>query len=130
MANWTDQTQQVFTRQDFDSKWGSHGKHYCKLCNRDFQIGDKWRWIYATSLLYPYPNFSVCEECDGPDVLTRYVAACELLYKSLKGRGEGHWPVDIAAQLIAARERIVALESALEAAHYDHLEQMERDYES
>ena len=101
----TNGKRRIMTEHEFNLRWGGYGKNFCALCNHTFQVGEGWRWVYANG---PKPegqssfgNFSVCDSCDGPDVLDRYQAACTLLHESMKGRGEGHWPVDIAAKLLA-----------------------------
>jgi hypothetical protein len=105
--SFTDQKPRVMTEADFNSKWGLHrGKLHCTLCNHQFQVGETWRWVFANSQTPSYGNFQVCTKCDGPDVMDRYQAACKLLRDSMKGHGEYHWPVDIAARLIAAEQNL------------------------
>jgi hypothetical protein len=103
--SFTNGKRRVMTEQEFNAKWGGHGgKNFCALCNHTFQIGEGWRWVYANGVKaegqHSFGNFSVCDSCDGPDVLERYQAACTLVYASMQSRGEGHWPVDIAARLL------------------------------
>jgi hypothetical protein len=103
-VSFTDQKPRVFTEEDSKAKWGSHGGSlFCTLCNQDFHVGDVWRWVAYS------PNFQVCATCDGPDVLDRYKAAHNAVFKSMMHRGEDYWPVDIAIQLIAARKLIKEL---------------------
>jgi len=54
----------------------------CYLCGHRFEVGDVCRWVYAgeqkvsgRGLL----NFLTCKDCDGPDILARWVAHCEIL---------------------------------------------------
>jgi hypothetical protein len=128
MSSFTDQKPRVFTTEDSKAKWGIHGgRLFCTLCNHDFQVGDSWRWVFGNDGFIPsYGNFQVCAQCDGPDVLHRYQSACALLRESLNGR-ESAWPIDLAAQLIAAREQIAKLESDIEDSWYDQYYQ-ERSY--
>lgn len=75
--SFTDQKQRIATEKECNN-WGgnteSAKRFRCYLCGHKFIVGDKWRWIYSASKgLY---NFIVCEKCDGPDVLDRWVSNC------------------------------------------------------
>lgn len=67
--SFTDQKPRVATEQEVNARWG--GKNFrCYLCGHKFSIGDVWRWVYAADRkLF---NVTVCEKCDGPDVLERW----------------------------------------------------------
>ena len=76
----TDQKPRIATAEECQAPWsgGKLGKYFrCYLCGHKFAVGDRWRWVYAISI--HLPNFSVCEGCDGPDVLARWKAANEEL---------------------------------------------------
>lgn len=52
----------------------------CKLCGRQFEVGDKARWIYCNSTPgQGTGNFFVCSKCDGSDaeVMARAKASLE-----------------------------------------------------
>jgi hypothetical protein len=40
------------------------------MCGHKFEVGDVWRWLYSKTTINPL----ICEKCDGPDVLERWVA--------------------------------------------------------
>lgn len=73
----TDQQPRVATEDECAAKWGGRkGRFRCYLCGHKFKPGDIWRWVYASNK--GVLNFMVCEECDGPDVINRWIAVqCE-----------------------------------------------------
>lgn len=112
----TNGKRRIMSETEFNARWGSSGggKNFCALCNRTFQIGDGWRWVYANGPkpegVHSFGNFSVCDPCDGPDVLDRYQAACNVIYASIHGHGEGHWPIDVADKLLTCIKALQAYE--------------------
>lgn len=70
------------TASDVVRKWGLDGNGFrCGLCGHRFQVGDGVRWQYGAGRsfkvdgkTYGVCNFKVCDDCDGPDVLDRWVA--------------------------------------------------------
>ncbi len=76
--SFTDQQPRVATEEDVKACWGmgKPGERFrCYLCGYKFQVGDRWRWVYAGSA--GLTNFLVCAACDGDDVLERWRAANE-----------------------------------------------------
>jgi len=89
--SFTDQKPQVATERDLKAKWGGHGpgeKFRCYLCGYKFKVGDVWRWVYGDNRqvkdldgkTWGVCNFMTCEDCDGDDVLDRWVKANEELH--------------------------------------------------
>ena len=80
--SFTDQKRRVATAKDVATKWGLDGKGFrCGLCGCHFKEGDGFRWQYAMGRHFEHEghtlgvcNFKVCDGCDGPDVLDRWVA--------------------------------------------------------
>lgn len=75
MAHFTDGKQRIATMADVQAPWNGEpdGKRFrCYLCGKRFAVGDAWRWVYAHAV--GTLNFLVCCDCDGPDVLERWVA--------------------------------------------------------
>jgi hypothetical protein len=76
----TDQKPQTATENDLKLRWscGKPGERFrCYLCGHKFQVGDTWRFVYSNSTPGATGNFLVCDKCDGPDVLDRWVKHCE-----------------------------------------------------
>ena len=72
--SFTDQKQRIVTEADLKASWGGepNGKRFgCYLCGKKFSIGDKWRWVSTTHKRLI--NCIVCDSCDGPDVIERWV---------------------------------------------------------
>lgn len=69
------------TAEDLKSPWSGDPKNFrCYLCGHRFEVGDVWRWVYGDcrtveidGKLYGVLNFLVCAQCDGPDVLDRWI---------------------------------------------------------
>ena len=71
MASFTDQKPRVATEADCLAKWsGDPANFRCYMCGHKFEVGDVWRWLYSKTTINPL----ICEKCDGPDVLERWVA--------------------------------------------------------
>jgi len=76
--SFTDGKAQIATQEHCDLHWRYRGEGFrCYLCGHKFAVGDGWRFVYANSTANAMGNILVCAKCDGPDVLERYVAACE-----------------------------------------------------
>lgn len=81
MMSFTDQQRWTATKKDVASKWGLDGNSFrCGLCGHRFRDGDGVRWQYGSGRTFVYEgrtlgvrNFFVCDVCDGPDVLDRWV---------------------------------------------------------
>jgi hypothetical protein len=81
--SFTDGKRRVATEHNCVTRWGgeSKGRRFrCYLCGHRFQPGDGWRWQYAAGQnvtedgrKFGVTNFLVCDACDGPDVLDRWV---------------------------------------------------------
>ena len=83
--SFTDGNRRVATEEDLAMSWGGEkkGKRFrCYLCGHRFRVGDGWRWQYAAGRKFVNPetgktfgvfNFVVCDDCDGDDVLDRWV---------------------------------------------------------
>lgn len=82
-----DGLRRVATQKECTTKWNGApaGRDFrCYLCGHHFQVGDGWRWQYVGPLgdkgpvidgkRYGCCNFKVCDKCDGPDVIDRWVA--------------------------------------------------------
>jgi len=89
--SFTDQKRRIATEKDCSARWSGakDGKNFrCAMCGHRFQVGDGWRWQYGqgrsfesdTGATLGVRNFLVCDECDGPDVLDRWVARNEDFY--------------------------------------------------
>lgn len=61
--SFTDQTPFIVTEQHTKLHWG--GGFNCKLCGREFKVGDSIRWVFAGP--QNFRNFFVCNNCDGPN---------------------------------------------------------------
>jgi hypothetical protein len=57
----------------------------CYLCGVHFKEGDFVRWVYTNNIKGAGGNPFVCDLCDGPDVIERWMWKCEE-WKLLKGR--------------------------------------------
>jgi len=76
----TDQKPRIATEEETKASWGGekNGKKFrCYLCGYQFKVGDQWRFVFATHT--GFINFKVCKDCDGDDVLIRWIAANEEL---------------------------------------------------
>jgi hypothetical protein len=70
----TNQKPRIATEHDCRIRWrgAPPGRDFrCYMCGHKFEVGDGWRWIWATyrGVINPI----VCEKCDGPDVLERWL---------------------------------------------------------
>lgn len=90
MSSFTDQKRRVATEQDCQGKWsgGKPGENFrCYFCGWKFKPGDGWRWQYANGrtiringVTRGLINFLVCDRCDSPDILDKWVSLNEELY--------------------------------------------------
>lgn len=72
--HWSNGKPQVATEEDCKAYWGGEkdGKRFrCYLCGHKFIPGDVWRFVASQTTI----NFMVCQLCDGPDVMERWLAA-------------------------------------------------------
>jgi len=72
--SFTDQKPRLVTEKMCPGNWGGYkdGRMFrCNMCGHYFKVGDTFRWVMATSR--GVTNMMVCEECDGPDILDRWV---------------------------------------------------------
>jgi len=68
------------TEANCKAAWGGGkpGERFrCYLCGHKFAVGDMFRLVYANDRPGTAGNFIVCDKCDGPDVVERWVAACK-----------------------------------------------------
>lgn len=81
-TRFTDQKRHVATKADEEGYWGLDGKGFrCALCGFHFKEGDGFRWVYGNGVTFQTDegktfgvcNLKVCDSCDGPDVLARWV---------------------------------------------------------
>ena len=75
-GRFTNQQSRPATKADCRAAWGGepNGKRFrCKMCGYRFVPGDVWRWVYGGKV--GMQNLLVCERCDGPDILDRWVSA-------------------------------------------------------
>lgn len=83
----TDQKPRKATEDDLKAKWNGKGPgedFRCGLCGYRFKLGDIWRWVNSGrrnfkdgDKTWGVCNFMTCEDCDGDDVLDRWVQANE-----------------------------------------------------
>lgn len=64
------------TAKDLSANWSGYddGRNFrCYLCGHFYQVGDRWRWVYANFPKSPVRigNFTVCDGCDDDDVIAR-----------------------------------------------------------
>jgi hypothetical protein len=86
--SFTDQKRWIATEKDVAGKWGLDGNGFrCGLCGHHFKAGDGVRWQYGSGVTfeingktYGVCNFKVCDACDGPDVLDKWVALHKEFY--------------------------------------------------
>lgn len=82
--SFTDQKPRVATEEDCKRQWagGKNGKKFrCYLCGHKFVPGDTWRFQGTAGGGYTdengkkwgVTNFLVCEKCDGPDVVQKWL---------------------------------------------------------
>jgi len=89
--SFTDQKRRAATAHDCHTKWGLEGDGFrCALCGHRFKEGDGYRWIYGDARVFMSSdgrtlgvrNFLTCDECDGADVLDRWVERNREFYSS------------------------------------------------
>jgi hypothetical protein len=86
--SFTDQKRWTATEKDVQTEWGLNGKGFrCGLCGHRFKVGDGVRWQYGSGRTFErdgktfgVQNFKVCDGCDGPNVLDRWVRLNEEFY--------------------------------------------------
>jgi hypothetical protein len=72
--SFTDQKPRIVTEKEYHGKWGGYtdGRRFrCYMCGHRFQIGDIFRWVCPKNS--GVINFMVCEKCDGPDIVDRWI---------------------------------------------------------
>lgn len=79
----TNGLRRVATEQECITKWSGDRpgvRFRCALCAHRFKVGDGWRWQYSGGSHFDVDgkrwgvcNFMVCDACDGPDVIDRWV---------------------------------------------------------
>ncbi len=82
--HWARGVQQIATQEHLDMQWGVRpkGKGFrCYLCGHKFKLGDKWRFDIPKGRAR-CPNFFVCTDCDGDDVIDRFEAHVKNLYEA------------------------------------------------
>lgn len=73
--SFTDQKPRIATQEDIDAPWsGVRGNFACYMCGYRFKIGDYWRWVFTNNIIGAWGNPTVCEACDGEDVIERWTA--------------------------------------------------------
>lgn len=75
--SFTDQKPFVVTAELRKAPWRgySDGRAFrCYLCGYPFVEGDTARWVFSPQ---KWGNFFTCQDCDGPDVLDRWVRTNE-----------------------------------------------------
>lgn len=80
----TNQKRFVASKEDLSRNWGGYRdrrRFRCYLCGDQFAEGDGVRWVYSAGAGYELNgkrygvcNLMTCDECDGPDILERWVA--------------------------------------------------------
>ena len=73
--SFTDQKERIATEEECTKGLfggGRKGSRFgCYLCGKKFIAGDYWRWVHCTDR--KIINLSVCRQCDGPDVIDRWL---------------------------------------------------------
>ena len=72
--SFTDQKPRIATEKYCKAPWGGveNGELFrCYMCGHRFKPGDIFRWVSAVHL--GTNNLVVCDKCDGPDILQRWV---------------------------------------------------------
>lgn len=83
-CSFTNGLRRIATERDCATKWGGDApgvRFRCYLCGHKFAVGDGWRWQYCGETYtstergkaYGAINFLVCDACDGPDVVRRWL---------------------------------------------------------
>ena len=82
--SFTNQQRRVATKADETKNWGGYkdgSRFRCNLCGHHFKKGDGYRWVYSGGASFETEsgkkcgvmNVKVCDACDGPDVIERWV---------------------------------------------------------
>lgn len=89
-TSFTNQKHRIATEEDCKAKWsgGGPGENFrCYLCGYKFKPGDGWRWQYGNGRTfvvdnnkYGVVNFLVCDNCDSPTILDKWVDIHQELY--------------------------------------------------
>lgn len=83
--SFTDGTRQIATAEDLARNWsgGKNGKNFrCGMCGHKFKLGEGWRFQISSNATFKdangkswgVKNLLVCDACDGPTLLGRWVA--------------------------------------------------------
>lgn len=85
-GSFTDMQPRVVDDYYLGMNWGGQGRQrfHCYLCGHHFELGDIFRWQAVNG---PYINLFVCVDCDGPDVVDRWMAFVD-------GLREKGWQID------------------------------------
>lgn len=87
--SFTNQLPQTATEQQVNAWAGGPENFRCSMCGYKFEVGDYWRWVYADCPGVTLPitgeriglcNLKTCKDCDGPDILDRWVKKHEKFY--------------------------------------------------
>lgn len=77
--SFTDGKPFVATAEECKYSWscGPRGLYFrCYLCGYRFKVGDVVRWQFTNNIPKAGGNPLVCANCDGPDVIEKWVALC------------------------------------------------------
>ena len=70
--SFADQKPRIVTEKEVALPWNGNKRNFrCYLCGHRFQVGDTWRFVFGGGRT---GNLLVCDTCDGPDVIERYLA--------------------------------------------------------
>ena len=75
--SFTDGKPFVVTEESRRAPWsgGKNGECFrCYLCGYKFKLGDTARWQFTNNIPGAGGNPLVCTDCDGPDVIERWIA--------------------------------------------------------
>lgn len=83
----TNQKRFVCDDEDCRMTWNgaAQGERFrCFLCGHRFRAGDGVRWISTSTkspdYAFPIKNILVCDTCDTPDVIDRWIARVQAFY--------------------------------------------------
>jgi hypothetical protein len=69
----------IATEKDTQTRWScaKPGENFrCGMCGHKFVVGDRVRWQYTNDIPNAGGNPMICEACDGPDIVERWIAKC------------------------------------------------------
>lgn len=93
-SDWLNGKRWIVTSEQANSRWGSSRRDKtgprCGMCGRYVKEGEGCRFIYMNGGQGPGGNFTVCDSCDGEDIVQRRTEMVEefLRVKEILGWGD------------------------------------------